>query len=264
VEQPQLSLGARLRRHWPQLFGVAAMLGVASAHFLSISWLFAVPRHRREHVAFRLCCDPWAWYTRKLFLRPHIRVIGDEHLPPAWNGYLYVSNHESLVDILLLTTTVRRGFLMKRSVLYSPMGLGTYLSGSVSLDRSSQRDRARALREALDMARRTMSVIVFPEGTYGHADGRLRKPHLNMMRHAWSAGLPVVPLGHAGCRRAVDGQSLPIRRGTELVLVVRPAVEPKDHADATSFAQACWREVVAAVREARAQIPPGPPYLAGP
>jgi len=250
--------------HWLQWPFIGVFLGVCLAHAVSILWLAALPRYRRERFAFRLCCDPWAWYSTKLFLRPKIRVVGQENLPRAWNGYLYVSNHESLVDIVLLTKEVRRGFLMKRSVLVSPMGWGTYFSGSVAFDRSSKKERGWALRSALEMAKRSMSIVAFPEGTFGHKDGRLREPHLNLLRYAYAAQMPVVPLGHAGCRRAVDGQSLPVRRGAELVLVVRRAVDPALFPDADRFAAACWAEVVTAVTEARAHIAPGWPYERGP
>jgi 1-acyl-sn-glycerol-3-phosphate acyltransferase len=245
---------------WAQLPFLAGYLLVCLAHALCILWLFALPRYRREPFAFRLCCDPWSWYSTRLFLRPRIRVIGREHLPGAWRGFLYASNHESLVDILLLTKEVRRGFLMKRSVLYSPIGWGTYLSGSVAFNRSSRAARARALRQVITMAERSMSVVIFPEGTFGHADGRLREPHLNLLRQAWDARLPVVPLGHAGCRRAVDGQTLPVRSRAELVLVVRPAVLPADHPDADSFARTCWQAVTDAVKHARSELRPGWPY----
>lgn len=247
-----------------QLPMVAGYLALCVTHALSILWLFSLPRYRREHFAFRLCCDPWTWYTSKLVLKPRIRVIGRENLPKAHNGYLFVSNHESLVDILLLTKEVRRAFLMKKSVLVSPMGWGTYLSGSVAFDRSSKRERTRALRETLEMAKRSMSVVVFPEGTYGHDDGQLRNPHLQLLRHAHADGVPVVPLGHAGCRRAVDGESLPVRRDSEIALVVRPPVRPDEYDDAGRFADACWEEVRVAVTRARDEIAPGWPYRAAP
>ena len=251
-------------RSLAQIPFVASYLGVCLVHALSILWLSVLPRYRREPFAFRLCCDPWVWYSTKLFLRPRIRVLGREHLPSAWHGYLYASNHESLVDIVLLTKEIRRGFLMKRTVLMSPIGWGTYLSGSVAFDRSSRMARARALREVITMAQRSMSVVIFPEGTFGHVDGRLREPHLNLLRQAWEARLPVVPLGHAGSRRALDGQALPVRRGAEIVLVVRRAVQPADYADAGSFARECWRQVVGAVGQARSELAPGWPYERGP
>jgi 1-acyl-sn-glycerol-3-phosphate acyltransferase len=247
-----------------QLPFVASYLLVCLTHALSILWLFTLPRYRREPFAFRLCCDPWAWYSTKLFLRPRIRVLGREHLPSSWHGYLYASNHESLVDILLLTKEIRRGFLMKRTVLLSPIGWGTYLSGSVAFDRSSKRARADALRRVITMAKRSMSVVVFPEGTFGHADGRLREPHLNLLRQAWQERIPVVPLGHAGSRRALDGQTLPVRRGVDLVLAARRAVQPADYADADSFARDCWQQVVEAVTQARSELAPGWPYEQGP
>lgn len=259
--EPSPTEGAR---KWLQLPVIAGFLGLCLSHAMSILWVGLLPRYRREPFAFRLCCDPWAWYTTRFFLNPRIRVIGRENLPRSWKGYLFVSNHESLVDIVLLTKEVRRAFLMKKSVLISPIGWGTYFSGSVAFDRSSKRERGRALHETLEMAERAMSVIVFPEGTYGHRDGRLRKPHLQLLRRAYARGLPIVPLGHAGCRRAVDGESLPVRRGMDLVLVVRPPVMPQAYADAATFAEACWADVKKAVAQARSAIAPGWPYRAEP
>lgn len=251
-------------RKWLQVPFIAGYLGVCLAHAFSILWLGLLPRYRREPFAFRLCCDPWTWYSTKFFLKPQIRVIGREHLPRSWKGHLFISNHESLVDILLLTKEVRRAFLMKKTVLASPMGWGTYFSGSVAFDRSSKRERARALQQTIEMSQRSMSVIVFPEGTYGHRDGRLRKPHVQLLQRAYDANLPVVPLGHAGCRRAIDGESLPLRRHAELVLVVRPALHPERFADGSSFADACWDEVKRAVSEARQAAGPGWPYVEAP
>ena len=247
-----------------QLPFIAGFLSVCLVHAFSILWVGLLPRYRRERFAFRICCDPWVWFTTKFFLKPRIRVIGGHHLPTSWKGFLYVSNHESLVDILVLTGKIRRAFLMKRTVLLSPMGWGTYFSGSVAVDRSSPEARQRALDDTLTMAKRSMSVIVFPEGTFGHSDGSLRKPHLKLLRRAYKEGLSIVPLGHAGTRRAVDGQSLPVRRNAEIVLAARPPVDPRDFNEADAFAQHCWQQVVAAVGQARQQIAAGPPYVAEP
>jgi 1-acyl-sn-glycerol-3-phosphate acyltransferase len=168
-----------------------------------------------------------------------------------------------MVDILVLTRYLRRPFLMKRSVLVSPIGWGTYLAGSIGLDRSSAESRKRALQQTIDMACRSMSVIVFPEGTFGHTDGRLRTPHLNGVRVAYDAGLSVLPLGLAGTRRALDGQSLPLHSNAEIALVIRRPLCPRDFCDGDAFATACWEEVTRAVSAARRYVPRGWPYTTG-
>lgn len=244
---------------WVQLAMLFVYLLVTVVHATLLGWLLLIPRYRRERLAWPLVRPLWGWYTN-LLAGMRVTVIGRENLPASKNGYIYVSNHESLFDILLLVLVVGRAFLMKRSVLISPVGWGSYFMGCVGFDRRSAKARQRALTESLDMAERSRSIIVFPEGTFGHADGTLREPHLNLVRHAWDRGLPVVPIGHAGTRRALDGQSLPIRRGAEVALVARPPLDPKAYPDHDAFAQACWLEVTAAVTQARGSLVPGWPY----
>lgn len=228
-------------------------------HTGSMLWLFVIPRYMRERFALWLLVIPWSVYTGWL-LRPRIRVVGAEHLPLAYKGFVYTANHESFVDILLLGTIVRRAFLMKKSVLYTPIGWGAYLAGSVGVERASKIARQRALRQTLFMASSSLSMIVFPEGTFGHRDGTLREPKLNLLKGAYDYVLPVIPLGHAGTRRALNGQSLPVRTNIDMVLVVRPLVDPKKYADRNAFAKACWKETAKAVEMARAQVAPGWPY----
>ncbi len=241
---------------WPIII---LYLLVCLVHAVLVSWLFVLPKYHRERLAFQLGPAPWVWYSR-LLLAPKVRVVGRCHLPSSHTGTLYVANHESIVDILVLTDVVRRAFLMKRSVLVTPIGWGTYLAGSIGFDRGSRRGRSGALEQTLEMAKRAMSVIVFPEGTFGHSDGRLREPHLNLLRRAHQEGLSVVPIGHAGTRRALDGQSLPFHRNAEIFVVVEAPLLPTDYPDSDAFAQACWCSVETAVAAARGQVPSGWPY----
>ncbi len=256
VEPPAPPSAARLAT---QLTVAVVYMLVTVVHAVLVGWLVLIPRFRREALAWALVRPFWGRYTQWL-AGMRVRVVGREHLPTTTRGCIYASNHESLLDILVLVREVGRAFLMKRSVLLSPVGWGAYLMGCVGFDRSSPEARRRALLESLEMATRSRSLVVFPEGTFGHEDGNLRRPHLNLIRHAWERGLPVVPLGHAGTRRALDGQRLPLRRGAEVVLVVRPPVRPADFHDGDGFAEHCWSEVTAAVVRARSSVAPGWPY----
>jgi 1-acyl-sn-glycerol-3-phosphate acyltransferase len=244
---------------WLQLTVVLAYVLLTAVHAVLVSWLALIPRYRREGLAWAVIRPVWAGYTQ-LLVGMRARVFGGEHLPTAVRGCIYAGNHESFLDILMLVREIGHPFLMKRTVLLSPVGWGAYWMGCIGVDRGDRGARRRALDESLEMAERSRSVIVFPEGTFGHADGRLRSPRLGLLRYAFDRKVPVVPFGHAGTRRALDGQKLPVRRGAEVALVVRPAVEPASFADRDSFATACWDEITAAVEQARAAIQPGWPY----
>ncbi|MBI4952495.1 MAG: 1-acyl-sn-glycerol-3-phosphate acyltransferase [Myxococcales bacterium] len=238
-------------------------LGVSTAHLSSLAWLLFVPRGLRERLAARIVLRPFARYSLA-FAGLRTRLVGREHLPADSRGHLYVANHESALDIPLVLRHVERPFVMKQSLAKTPIGWGALYAGSVTVDRRRASSRARSREQAIRTAARYASLIVFSEGTFGHADGRLGAPQLGLLRDAHAAGLAVVPLGHAGTRRALDGDRPPFRRGVEAVLVARPAVRPADFADAEVFARACWSAVVEAVREARAAVGPGWPYAADP
>jgi len=238
-------------------------LGLTTAHLAPLAWLMLVPRGPRERLGRMLALQPFARYSNWFAgLRPEI--VGAEHLPMADKGNLYVANHESALDIPLLLGAVARPFVMKDSLRPTPFGWGATYAGSVSVHRDSAESRERACEQAIETARRYASMIVFSEGTFGHRDGRLRAPQLGLLMRAHETGLGIVPLGHAGTRRALDGDRPPFRRGVRVALVARPPLRARDHADPESFARAAWTEVVAAVREARALVGPGAPYEADP
>jgi 1-acyl-sn-glycerol-3-phosphate acyltransferase len=237
---------------------------ICTVYVVGFSWLLLIPRYRRERTGARYGLPGWIWLTNAMLFRAHGRILGAENLPAARHGFLYVANHESVVDIWLLMHFLRPGFLMKQSLLVLPVGWGAYFSGSVGVRRGDKQSRAQSLDETLAMSRRSTAVVVFPEGTFGHPDGRLLEPHLNALRHAHDAGLPVVPLAHAGCRRCLDGDTLPFRPGAKTVLVVRPMMRPTDYPDREAFAAACWHEVIRGVRLARRELAPGWPYESDP
>ncbi|MBI5511936.1 MAG: 1-acyl-sn-glycerol-3-phosphate acyltransferase [Deltaproteobacteria bacterium] len=240
---------------WLALFFVVFTLSIVI--FL---WLFLIPRHRREPWAARLGMPCWTWLMQAMLFRATSRIIGAEHLPQTRRGFLMIANHESVADIWLLAHYLRPGFLMKASLLLSPIGWGAYLSGGVPVHRGAKESRERAIERTLTMATRSTPMLAFLEGTFGHEDGTLRAPHLNLLRHAYDRGLPVLPVGHAGCRRAMNGDTLPLAFKAALVLVLRPVVQPAAHPDREAFAAACWQEVVRAVAVARAEVPRGWPY----
>ena len=251
------------RKTWQRLLVVAYFL-VCTAYVACFTWLFLMPRYRREQTGARYGLPGWIWLTNAMLFGARGRLLGAEHLPAVRRGFIYIANHESVADIWLLMHFLRPGFLMKKSLLALPVGWGAYLSGSVGVQRADKQNRARSLEETVEMSWRSTAVVVFPEGTFGHSDGRLLEPHLNLLRRAYDAGLAIVPLGHAGCRRAINGDALPIWRGAETVLVVRPMLWPANFPSREAFAHACWAEVIRGVRAARREISAGCPYAADP
>ena len=126
---------------------------------------------------------------------------------------IYMSNHESGIDILLLLLVIPQDvrFLAKRSLFWVPfMGWSMWLAGFVPVDRR-RTDKARDVLSELDerLAKGT-SILVFPEGTRSR-DGTLGPFKKSGFLTALKSGVPIVPVGVSGARAVLGAQGMVVR-----------------------------------------------------
>jgi 1-acyl-sn-glycerol-3-phosphate acyltransferase len=168
----------------------------------------------------------WArgWARTLLFLTgiPATVEVADDAaaLPQA----IYMSNHESGIDILLLLLVIRQDvrFLAKRALFFIPfMGWSMWLAGFVPVDRR-RTDRAKEVLSELEsrLAKGT-SILVFPEGTRSR-DGRLGPFKKSGFLTALKSGIPIVPVGVSGARAVLGAQGMVVRRGPVCVRAGHP------------------------------------------
>lgn len=125
----------------------------------------------------------------------HVRVRGEEHL---WSRRpaVFVFNHQSAIDMLVLCKLLRRDFVgigkqeIKRNPIFGPM---MSLAGTVFIDRYDHEKAIQALRPAIDALRHGLSLAIAPEGT------RSATPHPGPFKKgafymAMEAGVPIVPI----------------------------------------------------------------------
>lgn len=132
-------------------------------------------------------------------LHIYIEATGQENVPDG--GFVYASNHESLVDILVLGAALPGDFkwAAKRSVMNIPfLGWHLRLAGHVPVDRNKGKDSAAAVTEAFEsVLRNGKPLLVFPEGTRT-ADGKLKTFKNGAFQAAVLTGKPVVPVALHG------------------------------------------------------------------
>jgi len=168
----------------------------------------------------------WArnWAKSLLWLNgiPARIEIGQEAagLPQA----IYMSNHESGIDILLLLLSIRQDvrFLAKRELFFVPfMGWSMWLAGFVPVDRR-RTDKAKDVLSELDRRLASgISILVFPEGTRSR-DGVLGPFKKSGFLTALKSGVPVVPVAVSGARAVLGAQGMIIRRGPVTARVGSP------------------------------------------
>ena len=120
------------------------------------------------------------------------------------NPYVMVSNHESFVDMLLIShLKIEMKWLSKKSIFNIPLvGWMMKMAGDVSLVRGDRNSGSAALDVCKSWLDRKMSVMIFPEGTRS-ADGEMRVFKDGAFRLAIETGTPILPLVVHGTRSAL-------------------------------------------------------------
>ncbi len=155
-----------------------------------------------------------AWSRSLLVLCGIPFRVERSHAGASARQAVFMSNHESLVDIPLLFVGIAGDvrFLAKRSLFFVPfLGWSMWLAGFVPVDR---RRTEKAAEVFLTLERRVkagLSILVFPEGTRSRS-GALQPFRKSGFLLAIRAGLPIVPVAVSGARDVVGADSLWIRR----------------------------------------------------
>lgn len=145
-----------------------------------------------------------AWSLTRLFYSVYFResFSGREHLPQA-GGVMVVSNHQSFLDIPLISHAVPRhvSFVARDTLARSkPLAWLMRTCGAVLIKRGAS-DRA-ALREMAQHLERGDVVSIFPEGTRS-PDGRVQEFKPGAILAARMARVPIVPCAIRGAFRAL-------------------------------------------------------------
>ncbi|MFI5316319.1 MAG: HAD-IB family hydrolase [Myxococcota bacterium] len=152
-----------------------------------------------------------------------LRVRGEEHL---WSSRpaVFIFNHQSSLDVLLLCKILRRDFVgvAKQELRRIPLlGELAALLGTVFIDRANSGAAIRALQPAVDALRSGVSLAIAPEGTRAPTPrlGRFKKGAFHM---AMQARVPIVPIVIRNALDALPKSGLVIRPATVEVVVLPP------------------------------------------
>jgi len=143
----------------------------------------------------------------------HIDVdaTGLENVPTD-GAYVYASNHQSLLDILVLGAVLPGDFkwAAKRELMNIPfLGWHLKLAGHVPVERGGgPRVAAEVIKRFTEVLKRGKPLLIFPEGTRSE-DGVLKDFKMGGFYAAVRAGVPVVPValegaGHLMHKGAID------------------------------------------------------------
>ncbi|GHV61938.1 1-acyl-sn-glycerol-3-phosphate acyltransferase [Spirochaetia bacterium] len=128
-----------------------------------------------------------------------LTVAGRENIPKT-GGVCFVSNHGSILDILLHLAYVGRpiGFIAKRELVFVPMlNLWIFLLGGLFIDRKNVRNAIRTINKGVEYIKAGGAMIIFPEGHRSRNQGLLPF-HPGSLKLATQAGAPIIPAALSG------------------------------------------------------------------
>lgn len=152
-------------------------------------------------------------------------------------SYLYLSNHESLTDILALYATLPQKVVMvaKRSLFILPVfSWGMWLAGFIFINRKNTRAAYARLQSAGKLIRKGRSVLVFPEGTRGDG-GEMLKLKRGGFVLAQGAQIEVVPVGIAGTAQVLPRDTFPVYPGSIAVCLGDPLPPPQHEEEIPAY-----------------------------
>ena len=138
---------------------------------------------------------PRLWATLVMWaVGVKVRVHGLEKLKPG-EPYIFASNHVSWFDVPALAEILPRyKFVAKAELFKVPIfGGGMRAVGMIEIQRENRKAAFGAYDVAAEKIRAGNSVVVFPEGTRGHAYP-LRPFKKGPFVLAIAAGVPIVPI----------------------------------------------------------------------
>jgi 1-acyl-sn-glycerol-3-phosphate acyltransferase len=205
-----------------------------------------------------------AWSRSGLrFLQISIDLHGLENVPDG--RHAYASNHQSLLDTLVLGATLPGDFkwAVKSSLMAIPfLGWHLWLAGHVRVEKNGDKKAAAAaVRRFTQVLGEGKPLLVFPEGTRSK-DGQVKPFKMGLFYAAVRAGVPVVPvaLHGTGAAMAKGAADLASARGGPrdarrvYVRIGEPLAPRPDGSEASRASDLCDRTRAAVMEMHRALV----------
>ncbi|GAB6089497.1 lysophospholipid acyltransferase family protein [Spirochaeta dissipatitropha] len=198
---------------------IAIPLFIIACLLLAVSY----PFDRQKKLLHQYSC---LWASIYTWINPFwkIRISGRENIRRG-ETYMIVSNHQSLVDILVLYRLFKHFKWVAKKELFSIPVFGWHmrLNSYISLNRSDRRSQFEMLKTAIKTLKNGSSVVIFPEGTRT-PDGNIQEFKEGAFVIAKKAGVPIIPVVIDGSYTSMPKKSFIMRKRTHIQVRVLPEI----------------------------------------
>ncbi|MGC6366851.1 MAG: lysophospholipid acyltransferase family protein [Candidatus Marinamargulisbacteria bacterium] len=156
-------------------------------------------------------------------MKLRVKTIGLENIP-ANRACIFMPNHTSLIDILVMVIGVPHhfNFIAKKELFWVPfIGLDMLLGGDFLINRSNPREAKKCLEKVRKRLLKGWNMLIFPEGTRS-ANGKLLPFKRGAFKLAVESNACIVPCYIHGSDKIVQKKSLKASPGTVTITFGAP------------------------------------------
>lgn len=124
--------------------------------------------------------------------------------PEKGKSYMFIANHTSMIDIMLMLVTVKNNpfvFVGKKELAKIPLFGFFYKRTCILVDRSSAKSRQAVFLRAQKRLKSGLSICIFPEGLVPEEDVLLAEFKDGAFRLAINHKIPIVPITFFDCKK---------------------------------------------------------------
>lgn len=193
-----------------------------------VLWVYEkINKKKKDELSLRIV--QWGFRTILGIAGTEITVIGKENMPKE--ATLYVGNHRSYFDILLLYVQCERltGFVAKDSIEKVPsLRVWMRYLYCLFLNRSDAREGLKTILTAIEYVKKGISICIFPEGTRNDGEELSMLPFKEgSFKIATKTGCPIVPVSINNSAEIFENH-VPALRKTHVVIEYGKPIYPKD------------------------------------
>ncbi len=151
-------------------------------------------RNARDYMALHLIQG--AFKGILMLTGTKVYIIGEDRVPKD-TAVLYVGNHRSIFDTIITLSRVPRltCYVSKKEMDRVPIfNLWMRMLYCLFLDRDDIKSGLKMILEAVELAKKGISVCIFPEGTRSKVNGEMLPFKEGSFKVATKANIPIVPM----------------------------------------------------------------------
>lgn len=154
-----------------------------------------------------------------------VETSGQENIQKD-RSVVYVANHQSAMDMATMGTILPEMTvgIAKKEIMHVPLlGLIFVACGGIIIDRSNKKEAIASLDKAVKkMKKKTLSVIIMPEGTRNRANVGLLPFKKGAFHLAIKAQVPIVPIVCSSLKDVANFATKTLKKGTVKVKMLPP------------------------------------------